>query len=200
MSKLATERLTLRPFRRGDAGEFARLAGDWRVASMTSDIPYPFSAQQALAWLKPVRGEVRFGILHQGQMIGGVGFYRRPSGAAELGFWLGRQWWGRGYATEAARAVVRLGFAGHRLPGFSSAHFVDNLASARVLAKLGFQSAGRGSIACAARGCDVDAITYWLDRRRAAHAIPELAALVPEPPRWRTWLARRGAARSPESP
>jgi RimJ/RimL family protein N-acetyltransferase len=200
MSKLATERLTLRPFRRSDAADFARLAGDWRVASMTSDIPYPFSPQQALAWLKPVRGEVRFGILREGQLIGGVGFYRRASGAAELGFWLGREWWGQGYATEAARAVVRLGFAGHRLPGFSSAHFVDNVGSARVLAKLGFEAAGRGTIACAARGRDVEAVTYWLDRRQAARAMPELAALLPAPPRWRVWLARRAAVRSPEAP
>ena len=151
MHKLETERLLLRPFRDADAHEFARLSGDWAVASMTSDIPYPFSAAQALGWLKPVRGEVRFGIERDGQLIGGVGFYRRPSGVAELGFWLGRPWWGYGYATEAARAVVRHGFANPRLPAFSSAHFADNPASGRVLAKLGFEPVGRGRIACAAR-------------------------------------------------
>src|SRR6478736_7542276 len=132
MSKLETERLALRPFRGTDADEFARLSGDWAVASMTSDIPYPFSPAQALGWLKPARGEVRFGIEREGRLIGGVGFYRRASGAAELGFWLGRPWWGRGYATEAAQAVVRHGFRSHRLPGFTSAHFVDNPASGRV--------------------------------------------------------------------
>ena len=142
---LETERLVLRPFRRADAAEFARLAGDWAVASMTSDIPYPFSAAQAVGWLRPVRGEVRFAIEREGQLIGGAGYYRRPSGVAELGFWLGRPWWGQGYATEAARAVVRHGFGNRRLPGFSSAHFVDNPASARVLAKLGFEAVGRGT-------------------------------------------------------
>ena len=73
MSKLETERLTLRPFRRADAADFARLAGDWAVASMTSDIRYPFSEMQALAWLTPARGEVRFAIEREGQLIGGVG-------------------------------------------------------------------------------------------------------------------------------
>ncbi len=131
--KIETERLALRPFRRADAPEFARLAGEWAVASMTSDIPYPFSAAQALGWLRPVRGEVRFAIELERRLIGGAGYYRRRSGVAELGFWLGRPWWGQGYATEAARAVVRHGFGNRRLPGFSSARFDDNPASARVL-------------------------------------------------------------------
>ncbi len=190
--KLETERLLLRPFRRTDAAEFAQLAGDWAVASKTSDIPYPFSAVQALGWLKPVRGEARFAIERKGQLIGGAGFYRRPSGAAELGFWLGRHWWGQGYASEATRAVVRHGFANRRLPGFCSAHFVDNPASARVLAKLGFEPTGRGHIASIARGYDVEAVTYWLDRQRAMLARPPIVTAETERNRWRAWLGLLG--------
>jgi ribosomal-protein-alanine N-acetyltransferase len=197
MSKLETERLILRPFRRTDAAEFTRLAGDWAVASMTSDIPYPFAENQSHGWLEPVRGEVRFAIEREGRLVGGTGFYRRASGAAELGFWLGRPWWGRGYATEAARAVVRHGFKAHRLPGFSSAHFADNPASGRVLAKLGFQPAGRGWIACAARGHDVQALTFWLDRKHAALAMPAMAAQQAPRTRWRAWLGFVGSPRKP---
>jgi ribosomal-protein-alanine N-acetyltransferase len=186
--KLETERLTLRPFHRTDAAEFARLAGEWEVASMTSDIPYPFSAAQAMGWLRPVRGEARFAVELEQRLIGGAGYYRRTSGVAELGFWLGRPWWGQGYATEAARAVVRYGFANPRLPGFSSARFDDNPASARVLAKLGFEAVGRGTIACAARGHDVEVVTYWLDRQMAMLAAPPIIAPEAPQPRWRTWL------------
>jgi [ribosomal protein S5]-alanine N-acetyltransferase len=186
--QLETERLILRPFRAGDAAEFARLAGDWAVASMTSDIPYPFSAAQAMGWLRPVRGEVRFAVDLDGQLIGGAGYYRRPSGVAELGFWLGRPWWGKGLATEAARAVVCYGFANPRLPGFTSARFDDNPASARVLVKLGFETVGRGTIACAARGHDVEVVTYWLDRERALLAVPPILAPMAPRPRWRSWL------------
>jgi RimJ/RimL family protein N-acetyltransferase len=185
---LRTERLILRPFRRTDAAEFARLAGEWAVAAMTSDIPHPFTQKQAIAWLKPVRGEVRFAVQREGRLVGGVGFYRRPSGVAEIGFWLGRPWWGHGYATEATWAVVQYGVRNRNLPGFSSAHFVDNPASGRVLLKLGFQPAGRGYIACTARGYDVEAITYWLDRHRASafHTRQEQASRS----RWRVWLDR----------
>src|SRR5262245_66659753 len=86
MLTIKTQRLLLRPFQRSDAREFARLAGDWSVASMTSDIPHPFDEAQALAWLKPPRGEVRFAIECEGRrLIGGAGFYRRPSRIAALG-------------------------------------------------------------------------------------------------------------------
>ena len=99
MVKIETERLRLRPFRSADAGEFARLAGDWAVASMTSDIPYPFSRRQAFAWLVPMRGEVRFAIERDGQLIGGAGFYRRASGTAELDVLLAAE-------RDAARAPI----------------------------------------------------------------------------------------------
>jgi RimJ/RimL family protein N-acetyltransferase len=191
MVTLATERLLLRPFRRGDSAEFTRLAGNWAVASMTSDIPYPLSQSQAMAWLRPGRGEVRFAIELDGRLIGGAGYYRRRSGAAELGFWLGRPWWGRGYATEATQAIVRYGFDTRRLPGFTSSHFVDNWASAGVLRKLGFEPVGRGTIISVARGYDVEAVTYWLSAERAIQVLPpHVAASPPSMPRWRTWLSR----------
>jgi RimJ/RimL family protein N-acetyltransferase len=189
MVTLSTERLVLRPFRRSDVTAFARLAGDWAVASMTSDIPHPLTEPQAMAWLRPGRGEVRFAIELDGQLIGGAGFYRRRSGAAELGFWLGRPWWGCGYATEATRVVVKHGFEARRLPGFTSSHFVDNLASAGVLRKLGFEPIGRGTIACVARGGEVEAVTYWLPPKRSAVGQP-LNVSAAQAPRWRAWLNR----------
>jgi hypothetical protein len=73
-----------------------------------------------------------------------------------------------------------------RRPGFSSARFADNRASERVLAKLGFEAVGRGIIACAARGHDVEAVTYWLDRRHAAFAAPATAEARLG---WRGWLS-----------
>ena len=135
--KIETERLLLRPFRRTDAPEFARLAGEWAVASMTSDIPYPFSAAQAMGWLRPVPGEVRFAIERERRLIGGAGYYRRPSGVAELGFWLGRPWWGHGYATEAARCARA--FAYRELGWTTLTSFIDprNDPSLRVARRLG---------------------------------------------------------------
>jgi ribosomal-protein-alanine N-acetyltransferase len=191
MVSIATERLLLRPFRSSDATDFTRLAGDWAVASMTSDIPHPLTEQQARAWLKPGRNEVRFAIELNGRLIGGAGYYRRRSGTAELGFWLGREWWGRGYATEATTAVLKHGFEIGRLPGFTSSHFTDNNASAGVLRKLGFEPTGRCRIICTARGHEVEAVTYWLPAKHAA--VPAQALLTPARTTaggWRAWVAR----------
>jgi RimJ/RimL family protein N-acetyltransferase len=190
MVTIATQRLLLRPFRPTDGREFTRLAGDWAVASMTSDIPHPLTERQACAWLKPGRNEMRFAIELDGRLIGGAGYYRRRSGTAELGFWLGREWWDRGYATEATRAVLKHGFEVERLPGFTSSHFVDNNASAGVLRKLGFEPMGRCRIVCAARGHEVEALTYWLPAKPAAQTQTVVASAQTSAGRWRAWLNR----------
>ena len=182
----------MRPFRRSDAAEFTRLAGDWAVASMTSDIPHPLSQSQAYAWLRPGRGEVRFAIELDGQLIGGAGYYRRRSGAAELGFWLGRPWWGRGYATEATQAIVHYGFQTRRLPGFTSSHFVDNWASAGSAAQArlragrpGHHRQRRPRPRCGGRHLLAERTACHADAAAARHRAPFDAALarVAEPAR-----------------
>ena len=177
-----TQRLILRPLRAGDEPEFLSLAGDWEVARMTSDIPHPLLPAHAKAWLKPNGSDVRFAIELGGRMIGSVGYFRRRSGAAELGFWLGRQHWGLGLATEAAAAVVRhgIGLDGHTT--FSSAHFTDNPASGRVLSKLGFEPVGIARMWCSARGVEVDAVGLLLTRERATAALGPIAE-APQPVR-----------------
>lgn len=138
---------------------------------MTSDIPHPLLPVHAKAWLQPNANDVRYAIDTHGRMIGSAGYFRRRSGAAELGFWLGRNHWGMGLGTEAAAAVVRYGFSLDRHITFSSAHFTDNPASSRVLRKLGFEPVGRSRMWCSARGMEVEAISLWLTRERAVTAL-----------------------------
>jgi ribosomal-protein-alanine N-acetyltransferase len=186
---IETARLILRPLRPGDEPAFLALAGDWDVARMTSDIPHPLTAAQAKAWLTQTGNDVRFAVDFGGAMIGSVGYFRRRSGAAELGFWLGRDSWGLGFGTEAAEAVIRFGFGeGHA--AFSSAHFVDNPASGRVLAKLGFEPDGRSTMWCAARGIEVDAITLLLSRERAEQLHGPPATAAAPTPRWPLRISR----------
>lgn len=162
----APKRHVLRAFKAADIDAFMALAGDLDVARMTCDIPHPLERPAALRWLETSAGEMRQAIVAEGRVIGGAGYFVRDSGVGELGFWLGQAWWGQGIATAAARAVVGHGFAVDCLPAFSASHFVDNPASGRVLAKLGFVIMGEGRMWCAARGAEVAAITCWLDRAR----------------------------------
>lgn len=192
---MRTERLVLRAFRASDAERFALLAGDMAVAGMTSDIPSPLTPRMAALWLQPARRELRCAIELEGVFVGSVGYFVRSSNVAELGFWLGRPWWGRGYVTEAARAILRQGLTDPGIVAFSASHFVDNPASQRVLGKLGFVTVGHAPQWCEARRRDVDAVSCRLDRVRAA-----ALGLVAEPPAngrrggWRRLAAMMGGA------
>jgi RimJ/RimL family protein N-acetyltransferase len=163
MVELKSRRLHLRPISARDTGDFLALAGEWSVARMTSDIPHPLTVHDARRWTSPCQGEVRLAIVFEGCMVGAVGYFRDRSGSGELGYWLGRPWWGLGIATEAAGAVVRYGFDFDGLPAFSSSYFLDNPASGRVLAKLGFRTIAPARIWSEARQASLDAMTCRLE-------------------------------------
>jgi len=148
---IETERLRLRPFTLDDVPDVQRLAGDWDVASQTSDseIPQPSMEGQ---WLKIRqerfdRGEgVDFAIVHreQGFLIGaiGLGIEYKQDESMQLGFWVGKSYWNRGYCTEAAQAVLKYGFEVLGLHRIYSRHFTRNPASGRVLQKIGMKHEG----------------------------------------------------------
>jgi len=177
---LKTARLTLRPFRLGDASRFVKLAGNLAVARMTSDIPYPLHVWQCRRWLRQARGEVRFAVEHQDELIGGVGYFCHRTRVGELGFWFGEDYWGQGFATEASRAVVTYAFTAGNLDALTSANFIDNPASARILTKLGFAANGRLRTRSVARGHDVDCATWRLDREAAQviYKLPKAAEIA----------------------
>ncbi|MFT3733145.1 MAG: GNAT family N-acetyltransferase [Hyphomicrobium sp.] len=162
---MKTARLTLRTVIHGDAARIAALAGDWDVASMTGRIPYPYSEGEAHHWVDGLaEKEEVFGIDLDGALIGICGFMLDDDGDAELGYWIGKPYWGKGYATEAARAVMTYGFSKLGVRRFICKHLIGNDASARVIHKLGFKPTGTSTGWCEARQCDLPALTY--ERRR----------------------------------
>lgn len=162
---MKTERLFLRPLRPDDAPRIAKLAGDWAVASMTGRIPYPYSVETAQQWLNGLaEGEKAFAIDHAGELIGICGYTREADGAAHIGYWIGKPYWGRGFATEAARALMNHGFTKGGVKRFYGHHFADNLTSARVIEKLGFRPLGADVGWCEARQQYFPTATY--ERRR----------------------------------
>jgi RimJ/RimL family protein N-acetyltransferase len=142
-----TPRLTLRPAWPEDAPPLAAALADERVVRMLARVPHPYALADAEQWVAQPRGphEPRFVIAaHDGgepRLIGGIGISEYEGGPA-LGYWLTPDAWGRGYATEAGRAVIDM--ARHALPidRLRAWHFADNPASGRVLRKLGFRPTG----------------------------------------------------------
>lgn len=162
---MQTARLILRPLRADDASRIAELAGAWEVASMTGRIPFPYSADAAQHWLTGLaEGEVVFGIQHQHDLIGICGYSRETDGSHQLGYWIGKPYWGHGFATEAAKALIDFGFKKGGVKKFNCRHFVDNPASGQVITKLGFRKSGTDSGWCEARQAEFPTIAYHLRR------------------------------------
>lgn len=169
-----TERLLLRPGFPEDAPALAMAIGHQAIARNLAVVPWPYSIRDAEAFLAAPRDPVLPSLLitertgGAPRLVGACGLGRRPSGAVELGYWIARSDWGRGIATEACRALVDIA-ATLRLPAIEASHFLDNPASGRVLAKLGFDPTGIvAPRLCCARGEQVPARLYRLQFREPA--------------------------------
>jgi len=149
---LRTDRLLLRPFTLSDADDVQRLAGDYDIASTTSTIPHPYPDGVAEEWIRSHRSNlaggkaVNFAIVRHDDsaLIGSIGLLnmKQRDLQAELGCWIGKPFWGAGYATEATRAVLRYGFESLGLNRIQACHMTRNHASGRIFEKLGMTKEG----------------------------------------------------------
>lgn len=172
---IETPRLRLRPFAPADAPDVRRLAGVREVAGTTARIPHPYPEGAAEAWIAThaaewaARRQLVLAITPQatGELAGAVGLLLRPEHAsAELGYWLGVPYWGHGFATEAARALVDFGFRRLELHRVEAHHFARNRASGRVLLKAGLHREGASPEAFRKDGRFEDVVFYGLLRRQ----------------------------------
>ena len=149
---LSTERLLLRPFSLKDASELQQLANFREIADTTISIPYPYrlnDAEQKIAsysqnFLQGIG--VHFAITHSKthQLIGEIELrdIDKEHLSAELSFWLGTEFWGMGIATEAAHSILEYGFIQLQLNRIYAYHMLRNLASGKVMQKLGMMQEG----------------------------------------------------------
>jgi RimJ/RimL family protein N-acetyltransferase len=140
---LETERLTLRRPMLADVKAIARLANDRRIAENTR-LPHPYSQDHAIEFVRGTAKdrETVFLIENNHTPIGMVGIERRQPDAPELGYWLGVEHWGQGFATEAARAVIDFTFEEFDVEQLMSGARVVNPSSRNILEKCGFQWIG----------------------------------------------------------
>ena len=153
---LTSPRLILRPLERRDLEPMSLMLNDWEVARWLARPPYPYLPEHAEAFFELVAAAHRdpspliFAIAEASsdRLVGNVGIEPAEGGAGEIGYWIGRPFWGQGYAGEAIDRLAAE--AGRVPPGMALLAYVhpDNRRSQRVLAKSGFASAGS-----ALRGC-----------------------------------------------
>jgi RimJ/RimL family protein N-acetyltransferase len=166
---LETERLLLRPPRAADISHLMPLINDFEVSKNLSRVPYPYTEDDACAFIVRMAEGWRSGTDHTLAIVrkptvflGLCGVH--PSQDWEVGYWLGRPFWGKGYATEACGRAIAWAFDDLRAETLNAGWFHDNPASGRVLAKLGFRSTGEEERSCLSRGGPVACHLVALDR------------------------------------
>jgi len=140
----------LRPLRMADCAAILRYAAAPEIARNTF-VPHPYPPQAAQEFVQQSQAKWRageayvFAILEQasGQFVGCMGLHPAPAhNRAEVGYWIGKAFWGRGLATAALRLVLRFGFEDLQLNRIEAGHFVHNPASGRVMAKANMRREG----------------------------------------------------------
>ena len=149
---LETARLILRPFTLADAPDVQRHVSDRDIAAMTLSIPHPYPEDGAEQWIGSLPARYDDGLFagfaiidrESSALAGSISLTPEPAhGRAELGYWIAKQFWGRGYATEASRAIIAFGFESLGLNKIHAAVFIKNPASDRVIRKVGMKWEGR---------------------------------------------------------
>jgi RimJ/RimL family protein N-acetyltransferase len=163
--ELFTRRLHLRRPIDADAAAIIAIAGDWEVARRLARVPYPYSQSDFRFFLEEVvpKEPTWAMVLRQSnELVGVIGLAPHGEHSAELGYYVSRSYWGQGLATEAGRAIAHLAIERLGYPKLTSGYQADNLASGRVLEKLGFKPVGFSNRPCLAEGKDKPSIDVEL--------------------------------------
>jgi 8-oxo-dGTP diphosphatase len=194
---LRTERLTLRPLRAEDAAALHRLVNDWEVAKTLARVPFPYPRELADTWIASTWAQIAAGeawhLAIVGEengaehLIGCVGLTRSRDGkAAELGYWVGRRFWGHGVAPEAAARLCRWALAHLDIATIRASALKDNPRSQAVLRRLGLRPAGEGVQTFLARGGPMPVLLFEGGREEitadpAPAPVPEAAPVAGKP-------------------
>ncbi len=184
---IETERLVLRALEPMDAGRVEKYASDPGVAKNTAVIPYPYPSGLAVSWIKEVNKNmltsnnyvVAIVERESGDLVGVVSLaYLDYGKGGELGYWIGRPYWGRGYAPEAVKKMIIVAFNCLSLRRVWANALPENEASIRVMEKVGLELEGEAEYDFPARGEIKRVKLYGLNRMDAAAKRDILGAAI----------------------
>ncbi|MEM7299472.1 MAG: GNAT family N-acetyltransferase [Pseudomonadota bacterium] len=170
MEILITKRLTLRSPLEVDADDLALFLNNHKVSKMLAQVPFPYDRKDALEFIEarrnqPATDPSRTYMIFRERLIGCVGL-RQMEEKTMFGYWLAEPFWGQGLMSEAAHCVLDRHFADPDAAELEAHVFVDNPASQRVLAKLGFEVVGSGETFSPARDRKAADLITRLSRER----------------------------------
>jgi RimJ/RimL family protein N-acetyltransferase len=150
---IETNRLLLRGFTFSDVPRVQELAGQFEIADTTLRIPHPYEEGLAVKWIAEhgkLYREMRalnFAIILKPEklLIGAISLMdiKNTHLTAEMGYWIGKEYWNRGFASEAAKAIIEYGFRTLGMNRIHAHHFSRNEASGRILLKIGMKHEGK---------------------------------------------------------
>ncbi|MCM3088606.1 GNAT family N-acetyltransferase [Bhargavaea ginsengi] len=149
--QITTERLLLRRFTAADAPEVSRLCDNYNMYKSTLNLPHPYPLESALEWIATHEESFASGQLYEfaitgretGHIYGAVGLsHQQTHKHGEIGYWIGEEYWGQGYATEAVKAVLDFAFREKDIHRVYARFFASNPASGKVMEKCGMTYEG----------------------------------------------------------
>ena len=142
MKLISTKRLTLRKLEALEKKRLVNLIGNYNVSRCLSNVPFPYLMKDADNWFKSLpqkKYEFNLNIYNSNLLIGGVALTEKEGGYYNLGYWLGENYWGYGFATEAAKGLIEFIKLKNNSVKINAEHSIENKASENVLKKLGFE-------------------------------------------------------------
>ena len=166
--KITTQRLVLkRPDKTINKRVFASLVGDWDIAKWLSDVPYPYTEKHAEKFIKRSSpDDLRFSIFYDEILVGGVGVSFEENNQLDLGYWIAKDYWGNGFATEASKGLINYVKNETEFKAITACYVKGNKTSAKVLKKLGFIEIGECEEYFLSRKETMDCVDLILDLDR----------------------------------
>ena len=157
---IETQRLILRPFSLEDSARVQELAGDKRIADVTANIPYPYPEGLSQKWISthPELWEsgqsacFAITLKESGLLVGAICLSGlKEEEGSEMGYWLGVDYWGKGFVSEVCQQIIEFGFSSLGLKRIHARHLSRNPASGKVLLNSGFTHIASGDSVCGYR-------------------------------------------------
>ena len=159
-----TERLNLTKIEKKDLKVLVNHLNNWNVVQWLVNVPYPYTFNDAEKWLeKSSKGEFALNIFLKNNLIGGITIDKRTSdNNPVLGYWIGEEYWGKGYAIEACNSLISYFLSNHSGNKLYASHMLKNEKSKKILLKLGFQKVSEGKIFSLSQNTEVEDVIYKL--------------------------------------
>ena len=159
-----TERLNLKKIEKKDIKILVNHLNNWNVVQWLVNVPYPYTLNDAEKWLdKSSKEELALNIFLKNNLIGGITIDKRAdSNTPVLGYWIGEEYWGKGYAIEACNSLISYFFSNHSENKLYASHMLKNEKSKKILLNLGFEKVSESKIFSLSKNTEVDDVNYEL--------------------------------------